>query len=201
MSAPLNPDENAKAGANFRLPLETLSRILGLRESFLGDLFTDPNDWSFVVKSHAFLESAVVALLVSHLRRLELDDVLAQKIEMSARIAMTDALSLTSSKERRAMRLLGNLRNQLVHSAKETNFTFSDYFHNRDKKRDFGEAFSYMWTDPVPGTIPAASPADFAVQNPKVAIFTTVVFIAMHVPRELAAAQNDMLASALRGKV
>src|SRR5205823_13663556 len=106
--------------------LQTLAHILGLRENFLIDLLADRDDWSFVVKAHALLEAVVCAVLVVHLRRQELDEVLAEKVEISARIEMTKALRITTSEDRKAMHALGNLRNRLVHNAKDTNFTFAE---------------------------------------------------------------------------
>lgn len=63
-----------------------LAKLLGLRENFLLDLLGDSDDWSFLVKAHALLESVTCTLLAMHLRKLEREGVLAEEVDMKARI-------------------------------------------------------------------------------------------------------------------
>ena len=136
--------------------LQTLARILGLRDNFLIDLFKDPDDWSFVIKAHALLESVLCTMLAMYVRRRELEAVLAEEVEMKASIEMTKALGITDTDDRKAMYALGKLRNRLVHNAKDTSFTFAEYFKNKDAKKNFSETFGHGWSDPIPGTQPQA---------------------------------------------
>jgi hypothetical protein len=178
--------------------LRTLSRVLGLREDFLIDLFADPDDWSFVIKSHALLESVVCTLLAMHLRKQKLEAVFAEEVEMNARIEMTKALGITTSEDRRAMHALGKLRNRLVHNAKDTSFTFSEYFRNKDAKRNFSETFGHGWSDPVDGTDPPMPRGDFVASQPKFAIFGSTLKIAMYVVTELSKIQTESALEGLR---
>ena len=197
------PEENkqsqTESGQSVTQGLKTLSHILKLRENFLADLLQDKDDWSFVVKSHALLEVAVCALLVVHLRKTELDGVLSEKVEMSARIEMTKALGLTSEADRKAMRALSTLRNRLVHNAKDTNFTFEEHFENKDSRRNFSGTFGHSWPDPVPGT--SSSRSDFIIANPKLAIFQSVTAVALHVVTEMAKIQNELMVHSLQSAV
>lgn len=166
MSDEPHPEGDDEAITSITSGLQTLSRILGLRENFIIDLFKDPDDWSFVVKAHAFLEVVVCAVLAVHLQRRELDEVLAQEVEMKARIEMTKALAITTTEDRKAMYALGKLRNRLVHNAKDTNFTFADYFQNKDAKKNFCSTFGHGWADPIPGTNPPVPRADYVGEHP-----------------------------------
>jgi hypothetical protein len=133
--------------------VKTMAKLCGLRAGFLTDLlFLEPNDWSFVVKAHALLESVVCQLLSAHLRHPPLEYVLAQSVQMEQRIEMLKAVGVTDATERKMMRLLGRLRNNLVHNAQQTDFTFADYFKNKDNRQNFVEAFGTGWPDPIPGT-------------------------------------------------
>jgi hypothetical protein len=109
---------------SIRTPLEairTMATLIGLRPDFLAELLlVEVSDWSFVVKAHALLESVVCQLLATHLQRPEIEDVLAQRVQMEDRIEILKALNLVSSSERQMMRLLGKLRNQLVHNVQQT---------------------------------------------------------------------------------
>ncbi|HEX7020872.1 MAG TPA: hypothetical protein VF159_12720 [Gemmatimonadaceae bacterium] len=191
MSDEPHPEGDDEAITSITSGLQTLSRILGLRENFIIDLFKDPDDWSFVVKAHAFLEVVVCAVLAVHLQRRELDEVLAQEVEMKARIEMTKALAITTTEDRKAMYALGKLRNRLVHNAKDTNFTFADYFQNKDAKKNFCSTFGHGWADPIPGTNPPVPRADYVGEHPKFAVFQSVLHIALYVVREMSKVQTD----------
>ncbi|MFN7917391.1 MAG: hypothetical protein U0Q55_18745 [Vicinamibacterales bacterium] len=202
MSQPEENKENEAADAQtITKGLKRLSHILKLREDFLADLLLDKDDWSFVVKSHALLEAAVCALLVVHLRKHELDEVLSEQVEMSARIEMTKALGLTTDADRKAMRALSNLRNRLVHNAKDTNFRFVEHFKNKDVRRNFSDTFGHAWPDPVPGTDPSTSRSDYVIANPKLAIFQSVTGIALHVVSEMAKIQDELMVQSLQSAI
>jgi hypothetical protein len=161
--------------------LEILAKRLGLRETFLTELQNEPDDWSFVVKAHAFLESVICTLLSLHLRKPALEEVLALKVEMHARIEMTKALNITNGRDRKVMRDLGTLRNGLVHNARETGFKFAEHFKNKDARKNFA-TFGQELADPVGE--PPVQRAAFIEANPKTAIFHDVVRIAFYVDTE-----------------
>ncbi len=85
-------EAGAEGRDNVVAGLEALATILGLRDKFLLELLLDKDDWSFGIKAHALLESVICTLLAMHLRRKELQEVLAEEVEMHARIEMTKAL-------------------------------------------------------------------------------------------------------------
>jgi hypothetical protein len=91
----------------------------------------EDDDWAFVVKAHALLESVVCSLLATHVREPELERVLAGRVEMEARIEMLKAFKLVDDADRAMMRTLSRLRNHLVHNARQTSFKFADYFRTR----------------------------------------------------------------------
>lgn len=194
--------EEHKAGSQEQDPaiggLQALAKILGLRENFLVDLLFDPDDWSFIVKSHALLETVICTLLAMHLRKKELKAVLAEEVDMNARIEMAKALGITTSQDRKMMRALGTLRNRLVHNAKDTSFTFGEFFKNRDARRNFSETFGHVWSDPIGGTEPPISRADYVAANPKLAVFASVNKIAMDVAREASQRQTETAMEFLR---
>jgi len=190
--------EEPKDSASVTAGLQGLAHILGLRENFLIDLFMDPDDWSFIVKSHALLESVICTLLAMHLRKQELESVLAEEVEMKPRIEMTKALGITTTEDRKAMYALGKLRNKLVHNAKDTSFTFVEYFKNKEVKKNFSETFGHGWPDMIPGTEPPVSRAEFVAANPKFAVFQSVTSIATYVLGEIAKIQTEMALEGLR---
>ena len=156
--------------------LRSTAKMAGLPEMFLFDLLVEDDDWAFVVKAHALLESVVCSLLATHLREPELERVLAGKVEMEARIEMLKALKLVDDADRRMMRTLSRLRNDLVHNAHQTSFKFSNYFENKDVKSNFVNTFALSWPDPIPG--PNSMPrSEFILRAPTYAIWISVLGI------------------------
>jgi hypothetical protein len=195
--APPDESKNAPDSNVVTSRLQDVAKILNLRENFLLDLFADPDDWSFVIKAHAFLESVTCTLLAMYLRRQELESVLAEKVEMHARIEMTKVLGITTSEDRRMMHALGTLRNRLVHNAKDTAFTFTDYLQNRDAKRNFCEAFGHHWPDPILNSDPPNSRADYVANRPKFAVFGSVLKVGMYVDTEAKKIQTELAVQGL----
>ncbi len=191
-------EAGAQGRGNVVAGLQALASILRVPENFLVDLLLDKDDWSFLIKAHALLESVICTLLAMHLRKQELQEVLAEEVEMHARIEMTKALGITTSEDRKAMHALGKLRNKLVHNAKDTNFTFSEHFKNRDSKQSFSETFGHGWSDPVGGTDPPVARADFVLNEPKLAVFESVTRIAMYVVTEASKIQTENALEGLR---
>jgi hypothetical protein len=178
--------------------LEELARRLRLRATFLIDLRNDTDDWSFVVKAHAFLESVVCTLLSLHLRKPALEDVLARSVEMQTRIEIMKALGITKSEDRKMMRALGNLRNTLVHNARETSFRFTEHFENKEAKNNFVTTFGQGLGEQVGD--PPVTRTEFVQTNPKIAIFHDVVRVAFYVDTEQKAlAAEERLQQALSG--
>jgi hypothetical protein len=139
--------------------MEALAETLGLPPDFLVALLLEDDDWSFVVKCHALMESAVCALLATHLKAPELEGVLAERVDMSARIEMLSAMGLLTKPQRGMIRALGTLRSKLVHNAAQTRFTFAEYFQSPEVAAQFGRTFGAAWPDPVPAgaSVPRAA--------------------------------------------
>lgn len=150
-----------------------------LREDFIVDLVEGQgDDWSFVIKLHALLESVVCQMMATSLKCRELEEPLAQEVTMESRITMLKALGLADENERRMMRALGRLRNSLVHNANQTDFTFKSYLSNKQRRDNFASDFAYGWPDPIPGTNAKLSRAQLAQTMPRLAVLSAVLGIA-----------------------
>jgi hypothetical protein len=173
-----------------------LAALIGIRRGFLMDLLlVEANDWSFVIKAHALLESVVCQLIGAHLQRPSLDAVLAQRVQMEDRIEMLKALDLVDGADRTMMRLLGKIRNHLVHNVQQTDFTFAEYFANRDNRRNFVEAFGRNWPDPVAG---GTSREQFVVANPRLVVWMSLMEVIIATLKAKGAAEGAARLDALR---
>lgn len=122
---------------------------LGIRSGFFEDLARE-DDWSFVVKAHALLESSCAAFLTDYLGKPELADIFA-RLELSSKdtgkVAFTKAFGLLNDRERRFISALSQLRNLLVHNVKNTNFSFEEHIGGLDKnqRKSFVESLGYAY--------------------------------------------------------
>lgn len=145
---------------------------LGLSKVFIGQLYKE-DDWSFVVKGHALMESAISYMLSRHLKNESLEKPFGE-IEMNDRINFLSALDLLSGEERRMLRRFSKLRNDIVHVAKNTGFKFSNHFSTSENKKNFLESFTYHLSDPVKWGNETLDRNTFALKYPRETIFFAI---------------------------
>jgi len=123
----------------FRVDEDEIDKLeieLGIPKGFFNSLLED-NDWAFVVKLHAFLESAVTFLLAEAVDP-KLKRVLGQ-LEMSnkktGKLAFLSALEILESRSYRFISKLSELRNELVHNVKNISFSLPEYVNNMDNQQ------------------------------------------------------------------
>jgi len=109
---------------------------LDLPEGFCGKLIEE-DDWSFVLKLQALLESAVSDLLTRSLQRSELTDIFAKlpmSSEATGKIAFVKALNLLPNGHVEFIKALSKIRNDVVHSVRNVSFDLVDHFKARTAK-------------------------------------------------------------------
>lgn len=135
-------------------PIADIENQLGLPAGFLLALYTHEDDWSFVIKSHAFLEAALTHLLADHLGKEDLLPVFAYLETSNVRtgkLAFVKAFDLLDKGARRFIHTLSELRNDLVHEVSNVGFNFATYVSSlSDKERkEFIGAFDYAFVEVV----------------------------------------------------
>ena len=135
-------------------PIADIENQLGLPTGFLLYLYTHEDDWSFVIKSHAFLEAALTHLLADHLGKDDLVPVFAYLETSNVRtgkLAFVKAFDLLDKGARRFIHTLSELRNDLVHEVSNVNFKFEAHvaqLSERERKEFIG-AFDYAFVEVV----------------------------------------------------
>ena len=101
---------------------------VGVPEGFFYDLQNE-NDWSFIIKLHALIESACTQLLTFHFNDDELKDIFS-RLELSnkttGKVAFLKKCNLLGEEYRRYICSLSELRNQLVHNIDNCNYSLTD---------------------------------------------------------------------------
>ena len=169
-----------------RITVAKLEAELGIESGLLEKMFDD-DDWSFVIKTHAVLEAAVTHLLAGALNEPRLVPFLA-RLELSGttigKLPVVKALELLGDEERRFVRSMSELRNDLVHDIRNLGFTFKTHVERMDRATlvRFRKNFD-TWT--TGGTHEElfgkkVDVVEFFRSNPKLAIwYSTMVTLAM----------------------
>jgi len=123
-----------------------LLQQLGLPGSFLRELYEE-DDWSFIIKSHALVESVCTRLLCFHFNEPQIEKIYASlplNNMKSGKLGFLYELKLIDKNNVRLIQFLSQIRNAVVHDVKLSNFTLSDYIksYNQNKAMDFAISFS-----------------------------------------------------------
>ncbi len=106
---------NASAPENW---MARLARRLDVPPDFLANLHEETDDWVFVIKFHALVETAVTDTLVRHIGRQELAKEIAG-MALHRKLKWTRDLGLLQAERREFVEGLSVLRNQVVHNITE----------------------------------------------------------------------------------
>ena len=121
---------------------------IGLPENFVEGLLGG-DDWSFVVKLHALIEAGLTHALVAHVGRDDARDVFANldlNNTKTGKIAFAGIFLDLRPEDRRIMRALSEMRNQIVHDVRNVNLDLNAHVGalGLDGRRNFVKAFGYV---------------------------------------------------------
>ncbi|GAB1413872.1 MAG: hypothetical protein LC110_05320 [Burkholderiales bacterium] len=117
-----------------------LEEKLGVPKGLFNKL-KDEDDWSFIIKMQALLETALTYLIKSTLGRDELEDFI-EKLNLQGRtgkLAVVKALSLLTNNHLKYLGQLAELRNKVAHKIQYVTFTLSEHLKGMNEKafKDF----------------------------------------------------------------
>lgn len=118
--------------------LQALEKDLGLPPGFCVRL-NEEDDWSFVIKLHALLESAASHFLTRAIGREELADIftrIAMSDKRTGKIAFIRQLNLLPVGHTKFIEGLSEIRNQVVHQIANVEFSLVEYFKAQEAKRN-----------------------------------------------------------------
>jgi len=134
--------------------IQRIERGLQLPDDFLVGLLNERDDWSFVIKTHALIELAVNHALIATLRKPEVSKVI-ERLELSnqatGKLALIKSLALLDKEHRSFIRWLSELRNHLVHDARNVAFDLDRYGNDLDRKEAnlFNKRFGGIFKQPT----------------------------------------------------
>ncbi len=117
--------------------IRELEQKLGIQPGFFERLKQE-DDWSFVIKAHAFLEALLSHKLISSIGKDELRETIASLNVAGGRtskLAFGAALGLLDDQDKRFITELSALRNLLVHDIRYVDFDLSRHVSQLDSQK------------------------------------------------------------------
>ncbi|GAL86070.1 hypothetical protein MYP_3299 [Sporocytophaga myxococcoides] len=165
--------------------LELLSDIshnlksdLIIKTDFLLSLLEE-DDWSLVIKSHALIESIITELIVVKVNEIKLKSFIERLPlhgDQSNKIKIIKAYDLVPDSQIRFIKMLSEIRNNIVHKVENIDFDFMNHLNNLDKnqKKQWKDSLnSCMMTKDVENKM-----NEFSLNNPRIAVwFSLFVFV------------------------
>lgn len=154
---------------------------LALPNGFFDELKNE-EDWSFIVKCHALMESACSFLLTAYFGNSNYEDIFS-RLEMSdkkkGKVAFLRAAGLIVPEEASFIRGLSELRNKVVHNIRGIAFRFSEYVASLDEnqKRAFLESFGYAYMCSDKNGKLVLKDSEDVFKDPKAAVFNSVKLV------------------------
>ena len=125
----------------------TLESELGLPENWITFIVAE-DEWSFIIKSHALLESAANRALTEALGNPNLSDFVA-RLELSGvktgKVALLVTLGHLDSDCKRFISKLSEIRNTFVHEVSNTNLNINEFLSNLNENDRKGYVKAFKW--------------------------------------------------------
>jgi hypothetical protein len=152
-SAPqLSEEEKKDLVQSMETHIGELETRLGVHNGLLYSLLTQ-DDWSFVVKLHALIESSINELLRARVGRPELSDFLSllPLSGVSGKLPLLQKLGLLYNYEVGFLGKISNLRNRMTHNIKNVDRTIADVLATMkvDEVSSFRDSFLNYLQRPV----------------------------------------------------
>ena len=134
------------------IQIDVIENSMSLPPGFFCSLCKE-DDWSFIIKMHAFLEAQLSTVIADHLNKEELSSIITQ-IPMSdtkyGKVKIAYSLNIISKEMLTYIKSLSEMRNKLVHNIENVNFDINDDFKSKDKQAQQSQYnnFGFALKDP-----------------------------------------------------
>ncbi|HMB89762.1 MAG TPA: hypothetical protein VKP65_02880 [Rhodothermales bacterium] len=128
--------------------IQHYEEVTGVDSGFFERLLEE-DDWSFIIKLHAFIEAVATQAIVRHLREPDLADYFA-RIDLSGqqtgKVRILSEIGLIGKPIRRFISSLSQLRNSLVHDVRNVSYDLQASVNSMSSKelRRFSQDFSCL---------------------------------------------------------
>jgi len=115
--------------------VDHLTNEHGLPKGMFDKLSEQDDDWTFIVKGHALVESMMNNLIVGLLGYEALRPFVEKELDMGNRFDIAERLDLLPKEAKKVFLALGQIRNTCVHNVRNTSFSIREHFSLMDKNQ------------------------------------------------------------------
>jgi hypothetical protein len=158
---------------------------IGVSDTFLAETFhhafSEDDDWSFVIRFHALIESGLNRLLANHFNDERMSDLLSDLPVHGrmSKMAFARDLDLLSSSQQAFVRVFSTARNRAVHDVRSARFNLISYADSLSPEN------RQRWRNGLCGVIGPEFPfggetystTEITESNPRYIIFLSTVFL------------------------
>lgn len=170
---------------------EYVAKRLGLPPQFVIKLL-DEDDWSFIVKAHALVEASVMQAIKHRLSGHSISKFLG-KLTMRRLLDFAKDLDALDSQLCSKIRLLSEIRNDIVHDVTKVSFSFAQYLSDQQKRN----GFQGLFLNGVSGCVDIAGHSvgrkQFLIDNPKLAVMFFLIELLVEVYLEESKAMSKLV--------
>lgn len=161
--------------------ISNLEKELELPDKFFIQLVNE-DDWSFVIKAHSLLESAINYLLEHHFddqRLIKVLSALPLGHKKTGKLAFVASLKLLESDDIRFISSFSQIRNRLIHQLKNVTFEFKEHVSSLrgGELNEFVNTYGYGWADRINVKGKFISKRQFISENPKISVYFTLLHL------------------------
>jgi hypothetical protein len=161
--------------------VEEIEPTLGVEKGFFRKLLAQENDWSFIIKTHALIESVLTRLIQVSVEPDALGEFTATLNLSGGRHSKTKLLrdcKLLTDTEEKFVRGLSRIRNRLVHNVRYTKFTLEQFVRDLgvEEKKQFLSETCGIFTDHE-DTSKAANHREQSMVNPRGYIWSSALHV------------------------
>jgi len=161
--------------------VKQLEERFDLPTGFLENLQHE-DDWSFVIKLHAVIESTLTWCIEDTLTPLGLGD-LCQNIDLSGgrvnKLSVARSLSLVEDDHVRVVKMISKIRNRIAHNIRNVRFNFTDFIEKapHSEKNEFSSSMALLFPEDFRSKENLKVIKTTILQKPKEVIFANAILV------------------------
>lgn len=164
---------------DMNLSISKFENDLNIPQGFYSKLLNE-DDWSFIIKLSAFLETASTDVLSKVLGYKELESPISYLDygnPKSGKVVMMEKMEIITKQQSKTLRKFLEIRNKVAHRLEDVNFTFEKHisnFKDKNQEKEFLKNFGSSVKESFEFKQKKLNKKNFVLENPKLIVWFTI---------------------------